>query len=143
MAHETLIKFGYPGTLLHQGRHWALLARPAQVTLGSLVLCSTSDVRAYSDLSVEAFSEQRDMVVLAERMLREFVRYERINYLMLMMVDPHVHFHVLPRYEGARNHNGLNLSDSGWPGAPDLSKTTPINDSILGALRELASKCVA
>ena len=34
-------------------------------------------------------------------MLRGFVAYERINYLMLMMVDPDVHFHVIPRYTAA------------------------------------------
>jgi diadenosine tetraphosphate (Ap4A) HIT family hydrolase len=40
----------------------------------------------------------------------------KINYLMLMMVDPHVHFHVLPRYEGDRSHGGIEVVDAGWPG---------------------------
>ena len=138
MANATMTKFGYPGTLLMEGNHWVLLARPAQVTLGSLVLCSTSDTRAYGDLTPEAFAEQGRMVALAERILREFVAYERINYLMLMMVDPHVHFHVIPRYEGSREFAGCTIADSGWPGPPDLTRTTPLNDSILTALKRLA-----
>ena len=29
--------------------------------------------------------------------------YQKINYLMLMMVDPDVHFHVIPRYEETKS----------------------------------------
>jgi diadenosine tetraphosphate (Ap4A) HIT family hydrolase len=72
--------------------------RPAQVTLGSLILASRSDATAYSDLSDEAFAEQAIAVRRIEAALRQFCRYERLNYLMLMMVDPNVHFHVIPRY---------------------------------------------
>ena len=49
-AHATLVKFGYPRTLVHQGQHWAVLVRPAQPTLGSLVLCALADKTAYGDL---------------------------------------------------------------------------------------------
>lgn len=143
MVHATLLKFGYPQTLLHEGRHWALLARPAQVTLGSLVLCSTSEAQAYSDLPVDAFVEQAELVGLAERLLRDFVHYERLNYLMLMMVDPHVHFHVIPRYSGEREHAGVTYFDSGWPGLPNLSSATPLNDELFTALRQAANGSVA
>ena len=117
MAHATLRKFGYPETLLEQREHWALLVRPAQVTLGSLVLCATSDATAYGDLPQEAFVEQGRMVALAERLLTQFVAYQRINYLMLMMVDPHVHFHVIPRYEGARDFRWRRFPRLGVAGA--------------------------
>src|SRR5438045_2775702 len=100
--HATLVKFGYPGTLIHEGEHWAVLVRPAQPTLGSLVLCATSDATAYGTLPAAAFAEQGVLVGRIERLLQTAVGYARMNYLMLMMVDPHVHFHVLPRYEGTR-----------------------------------------
>lgn len=137
MAHATMLKFGYPDTLLHEGEHWALLVRPAQVTLGSLVLCATSDAASYADLPPDAFVEQRDMVGRAERLLRQAVDYERINYLMLMMVDPHVHFHVFPRYSGSRHLAGLTLVDSGWPGLPALHDSTSLPASLLEALKKL------
>ena len=53
-------------------------------------------------------------------MLRRAVDYEKINYLMLMMVDRDVHFHVIPRYAGERVHNGQAFRDAGWPAQPDL-----------------------
>jgi diadenosine tetraphosphate (Ap4A) HIT family hydrolase len=138
MSNATMKKFGYPGTLLVEGRHWVLLARPAQVTLGSLVLCSTSDATAYGELGSDAFVEQGEMVAAAERMLRGLVQYERINYLMLMMVDPHVHFHVIPRYQGLRRYGEQDFVDSGWPGQPMLSETIDLNESLLAALKHAA-----
>jgi len=143
MANATMTKFGYPGTLLVEGRHWVLLARPAQVTLGSMVLCSTSEATAYGALPAEAFVEQGRMIAAAEEALRQFVSYERINYLMLMMVDPHVHFHVIPRYSTPRQFDRIVFRDSGWPGPPELSKTTPLRDSILAALKRHIDSSVA
>ena len=43
---STIEKFGYPASLIGELQHWMILLRPAQVTLGSLVLAAKSDVRA-------------------------------------------------------------------------------------------------
>src|SRR5690349_3744910 len=117
---QTIEKFGYPATLLKELEHWVILLRPAQVTLGSLVLAAKSDVTAYGDLPREAFVEQGDAVASIERALVAFTSYERINYLMLMMVDPNVHFHVIPRYSEPHVWNGVEFADAGWPGPPQL-----------------------
>src|SRR3546814_9403513 len=57
-----------------------------------------------------------------------------INYLMLMMVDPHVHFHVLPRYDGERSGAGLTVADAGWPAQPDLRQAVKLGDAEVAAL---------
>jgi diadenosine tetraphosphate (Ap4A) HIT family hydrolase len=54
---------------------------------------------------------------------------------MLMMVDPHVHFHVLPRYSGSKSFNGLSLGDAGWPGQPDLQSAATLQPVQFEALR--------
>ena len=123
----TIKKFGYPATLLKELDQWVILLRPAQVTLGSLVLAAKSDATAYGDLSLKAFAEQREAVSLIERVLRDFCQYERINYLMLMMVDPNVHFHVIPRYPGAKTWNGVDYVDAGWPGVPQLGSASQLD----------------
>jgi diadenosine tetraphosphate (Ap4A) HIT family hydrolase len=116
----TIEKFGYPRSLIREYEHWLVLLRPAQVTLGSLVLAAKSSAQAYSDLPPEAFTEQGRVVAHIERALRAFCAFEKINYLMLMMVDPEVHFHVIPRYSEPRAFDGVLFSDSGWPGQPEL-----------------------
>ena len=130
----TIEKFGWPATLVHEFEHWLVLVRPAQPTLGSLVLAAKSDATAYGDLPREAFTEQADAIAAIEGALRIFTAYERINYLMLMMVDPNVHFHVIPRYSGARDWNGLELADTGWPGPPQLGSAIPLEPAQVRAL---------
>jgi diadenosine tetraphosphate (Ap4A) HIT family hydrolase len=130
----TIKKFGYPATLLKEFDHWLVLLRPAQVTLGSLVLAAKSNATAYSALPGEAFLEQAAVVTLVERALADFVGYERLNYLMLMMVDPNVHFHVIPRYSEPRRWNGLDFPDRGWPGPPELSSAVGLSDDQIAAL---------
>jgi diadenosine tetraphosphate (Ap4A) HIT family hydrolase len=69
-----------------------------------------------------------------EAALAEAVRYSKINYLMLMMVDPHVHFHVIPRYEGERQAAGLSIADSGWPKMPVLGDAVELDADQIEAL---------
>ena len=124
---QTIEKFGYPDSLIREFEHWVVLLRPAQVTLGSLVLAAKGDATAYGDLRAEAFAEQGQVVDAIERALSAFTQYERINYLMLMMVDPNVHFHVIPRYSGVRAWHGIDLEDAGWPGPPQLGSAVALS----------------
>jgi diadenosine tetraphosphate (Ap4A) HIT family hydrolase len=136
----TIEKFGYPATLIREFEHWLVLLRPAQVTLGSLILAAKDESTAYGELPREAFAEQADAVRAIERALAAFSRYERINYLMLMMVDPNVHFHVIPRYSVPRNWNGIEFADAGWPGPPQLGSAIQLsNEQIATLVEALAS----
>jgi len=136
MANPTMLKFGYPGTLVREWDHWVVLLRPAQVTLGSLVLASRSGATAYSELPDEAFAEQAVAVRAIETALRRYCDYERINYLMLMMVDPNVHFHVIPRYSKPRSRHGVEFPDAGWPGPPDFKSAPGLEPRQIGLICE-------
>jgi diadenosine tetraphosphate (Ap4A) HIT family hydrolase len=120
MPNQTMIRFGYPDTLICEYDHWVVLLREMQVTLGSLILCSKSDATAFSDLPVAAFEEMGAVVIDLESAVSAAFQYDKINYLMLMMVDPNVHFHVFPRYATERDACGLRIIDAGWPAAPKL-----------------------
>ncbi len=136
MPNATITKFGYPATLVAEFDHWLVLLRPAQVTLGSLILAAKSDATAYGDLSPQAFAEQGEIVGRIEQALAGFCAYERLNYLMLMMVDPHVHFHVIPRYSQPRSWQGVDLADAGWPGPPDLKSAIALDEAQIARLVE-------
>jgi diadenosine tetraphosphate (Ap4A) HIT family hydrolase len=130
----TLEKFGWPATLVAGFEHWAVLARPAQPTLGSLVLAATSDATAFGDLPAQAHAELKRATTAIEAALARAVSYTRLNYLMLMMVDPHVHFHVIPRYEGSRAWNGREFADHGWPKLPELGRAVTLEGQELADL---------
>src|SRR5262245_34145083 len=134
MANDTMRKFGYPATLVRDYEHWVVLLRPAQWTLGSLVLAAKSDATALGSLPREAHAELATITAEIEATLAKEIGYQRINYLMLMMVDPHVHFHIFPRYEGSRTYEGTVIEDIGWPGPPDLKSGKEL--SGFGRLRE-------
>jgi diadenosine tetraphosphate (Ap4A) HIT family hydrolase len=132
--HATLVKFGYPQGLLHETEHWCVLLRPQQVTLGSLVLCAKSEAKSLGELGGEAWSDMADVTRRIERALQSLRRFDKINYLALMMVDPHVHFHVVPRYAVAPDFMGTPFADAGWPGVPDLKSVTSLTDPQRQAL---------
>ena len=90
-----MIKFGAPGSMVHDYVHWSVLLRPKQVTLGSLVLVAKERATAWPMLGAAAFEELKAITADIEQALRQSFDHDKINYLMLMMVDPHVHFHVL------------------------------------------------
>ena len=134
LMNPTIEKFGYPATLIKEFEHWLVLLRPAQVTLGSLVLAAKDDATAYANLPRGAFDEQADAVAAIETGLAQFVGYERINYLMLMMVDPNVHFHVIPRYSQTRLWKGIDFADAGWPGPPKLDSAVKLGTEQISVL---------
>ena len=126
----TIEKFGWPATLIAEFTHWVVLLRPAQPTLGSLILAAKSDATAFGDLSGDAHAELKTVTAAIEAALTKAVGYAKINYLMLMMVDPHVHFHVIPRYEGTRSAAGVRVADAGWPGQPDLGSAVKLEGEL-------------
>ena len=136
MANKTAIRFGYPATIIYEYEHWVVLLREQQVTLGSLVLCAKSEATEFSALTLNAFEEMNEVVSDIERVLKAAFDYEKINYLMLMMVDPNVHFHVIPRYAVERSACGLIIPDTGWPKAPKLGDAKQLSSEERDALCE-------
>ena len=140
MANETMRKFGYPDSLIREYEHWVVLLRPAQVTLGSLILAAKGEATAFGALPPGAHAELAPVTKEIEATLLAETGYEKINYIMLMMVDPHVHFHVLPRYSGSKSFAGLELNDAGWPGPPDLTSAIKLTPEDSTRLRDRISR---
>lgn len=130
----TMLKFGHPASTVAETALWSVQVRPQQPALGSLVLVCKEPATAFGQLTPAAFAELQTVVARVEKVLGRFIVYQKINYLMLMMVDPDVHFHVIPRYEGAREYNGIGFPDAGWPGPPALGQAVALDALTLPAL---------
>jgi diadenosine tetraphosphate (Ap4A) HIT family hydrolase len=133
-VNATAVKFGYPDSLLADFDHWCVLLRPAQVTLGSLVLLCKDQASRFGAISPEASAELVSVVARVESALDAAFGYDKINYLMLMMVDPDVHFHVVPRYGAERSFAGQSFRDAFWPGPPDVTSRLELDDTTLAAI---------
>lgn len=138
-VNDTMRKFGYPDSTVKEFQNWIILLRPQQLTLGSMVLVCKEPATTFSAMSTEAFTELQQVTKEVERGLQGAFTYDKINYLMLMMVDPHVHFHVVPRYSQERTFEGQKFYDYAWPGPPDFSRGNQTkeetNQTILAYLK--------
>jgi diadenosine tetraphosphate (Ap4A) HIT family hydrolase len=130
----TAAKFGYPGALVRAYRHWLVLVRPQQATLGALVLVCTDPAKAFSQISVRAFEELAQVTVDLDAALAKAFAPDKLNYLMLMMVDPDVHFHVLPRYAAPRQFEGREMADRFWPKPVDLTQPVEADPALSQAV---------
>ena len=137
----TLSKFNYPAAAIVDYEHWSVLIRPRQVTLGCVIVAEKSNATALGQLSSDALVELGIVTSELEMTLRQAFQYDKINYIALMMVDPNVHFHVLPRYSGPRSFEGMEFRDTGWPKHPDMQFAHDLTPEALESLRaHLASE---
>lgn len=116
-----------------------MLLRPAQATLAAMVLVCKDPANSFAAISPAAFAELGHVVPDIEMATKAFRNWDKINYLMLMMVDPDVHFHVLPRYAEQQEFNGMVYPDPGWPAQPDLASAVKLSpqqiDELTAALK--------
>ncbi len=128
---DILKKFRYPELLVKEYNNWVILCRFNHVTLGSLVLFCKDDGSEFSKISKESFAELPQVISEIEQKTKELFQNDKINYLMLMMVDPVVHFHVLPRYSSDREFEGVVFKDFSWPKKPDTDLVNKIDEDML------------
>jgi diadenosine tetraphosphate (Ap4A) HIT family hydrolase len=140
MTNPTAASFGYPDSKVAETDYWLVLVRPKQPTFGALVLICKEKAEAFSQLSPGAFADLKVAIDGIERLLNKVVAYEKINYLMLMMVDHDVHFHVIPRYDGSRVHDGREFPDAGWPAAPALGTAVELDPQATRALATMLAR---
>lgn len=135
MPNATMLKFGFPETVLAEYEHWCVLLRPQQVTAGCMVLACKSDAGCLPDVEPAAFAELASITSDLEEALRSTFGFDKINYLLLMMVDKHVHWHVIPRYAQPRSFANVEFVDHGWPRLPDMTRATDVPVDSFAALR--------
>jgi len=117
---ELLKAFGEKNIVCEYGG-WMVFLRPQQITIGSLVI-SLWDYPAESIGTIrnESMVSARELISMVELSLKNELAPEKFNYLALMMVDPQVHFHVIPRYSRPVLFNEGEYADDAWPKPPNL-----------------------
>ena len=131
---ETMQKFGYPETLVKEYEHWVILLKPEQTTVGTLVLVEKSEATHLGELSRESWAEFADVSRDAEAWTRQAFGAEKFNYLALMMKDPNVHFHFVPRYSQPVEVGGESFADTDWPSKTELGNIE-LNEAQLNEIR--------
>jgi len=128
-------KFGIQENEYYSNEHWIASVRPKQVTLGASILIAKRHVMSIGELKDVELMAMGNAIRNLEKKLMAAFSYEKINYLMLMMADPQLHFHVIPRYSEEKTFAGINWPDPGWPKAPDM-KSVIKESGAVEAVRE-------
>jgi diadenosine tetraphosphate (Ap4A) HIT family hydrolase len=132
---ETILKFGYPNSLIKEFQHWVVLLRPKQVTLGCVIVACKEPAECLPDVSADAYQELKQVTLELESALKRAFDFQKINYILLMMVDKHVHFHVIPRYSANRQLGSRQVADPGWPKHPDMNNVIDFSDSDIAEIQ--------
>lgn len=111
-------KFRVADLLVVETESWTWSVRPAQPTLGSGIVALKRHALRLSEVTAAEMGDLAALVQQVETRLARCFRHQIMNYLALMMVDHHVHFHALPRYDGPRDFAGRVWVDAGWPAFP-------------------------
>lgn len=134
-------KFSLNTLKVFEGDNWIASVRPVQLTLGSLVISSSHGKKDFTSLAKE---ESAELVILIGK-IDEIVKYDlgadKINVICLMMQDPIIHFHILPRYSKPCKFDGELWEDIDFPNPP-IFRNSGINKPLNKSLVNFYSKAI-
>ena len=105
---------------LYESEFWIWSLRPHQATIGAGILSLKRECATFGELKQEEFCDLNNIIKVIETTLKSIFDYDVNNYLMLMMMDKHVHYHVFPRYENPIEILGNTWNDEKWPAVPEV-----------------------
>ena len=134
-------KFNTEKLMIAQTDYWRWSLRPAQCTLGAGILSLRRPAEAMCELEAKEGADLIEIIKIIEKALKAAFTPQKMNYLMLMMVDPHIHYHVIPRYSQNVDFSNNQFKDSGWPRFPVLDAPS-LSDEIMTAIKEHIISCL-
>lgn len=114
-------KFKIQDYTIFETDFWIWSLRPLQGTIGAGVLSLKRECPVLSEVTKEEFTDLERIIKVIEASLKKTFDYDIMNYLMLMMMDKQVHYHVFPRYENPVILNNSKYKDMNWPKPPELA----------------------
>ncbi len=129
--------FDEKNNLIKEYKHWKLLVRNCNTTLGNCVAITKRHLENFSEITSEEMEDFTQVVKDVEKSLKQSFSYNKINYQMLMMKDKHVHFHIIPRYSDKRSFAGIEWVDEGWPKLPPTKKPEVSKEALQQIKKEI------
>ena len=113
-------KFKIQDLKIYETKYWIWSLRPHQATIGAGILSLKRECATFGELESKEFADLNNIIKVIEATLKNTFNYDVINYLMLMMFDKHVHYHIFPRYQNSVVSLGDTWNDEAWPAVPAL-----------------------
>jgi diadenosine tetraphosphate (Ap4A) HIT family hydrolase len=115
MANPIWEAFDADNTLIKEYDYWKLCLRTEQNKVGRCVAILKRDAFPLSEVLPEEMAEYAQLVKDIEKALKETFGAYLVQYMCLMFVDKHVHFHIVPRYTEPVSFVGREWVDDNKP----------------------------
>lgn len=135
--------FRLPELTIAEADGWALSTRPGQLTLGSMVLSIRSGATSWAGVTESEGRGLAGWLAKAERLVAVLYGADKINAICLMMKDPIIHFHVIPRYSKDVERYGTVWTDVDWPKPPTFGGPDSDDALLTQITGELRTACHA
>ena len=138
-------------SIVYNGEAWRVALNPNQEYLGRLFITLKTHKSSLSGLTVEEWQEFGIITQLLEQSLHACFQPTHFNWQCLMndairdTQPPHVHWHLIPRYQATVEFNGTTYTDPSWPGKYKnvqpkqltSDELEPLRQRLLGAIGRL------
>lgn len=104
------------GPRIAESEYWFLVLNHNQNLLGKCFWVLRRHLEPVIELTPAEWMDLQAQMVRATRALMAAFQPDHFNYAFLQNQDRHIHFHIFPRYAGARTFAGLTFSDEDYPG---------------------------
>ena len=122
---------------LYSSAFWSVSLRPNQATYGALLLYLNKPMPSIFHLTQECWLDYADVYSHCLQSLHVSLNPVNVNTYQLMLIDPHVHFHIFPRFKpGLLTDDDYPLDPYGFPNpVSDLSHSVLKTQAELLTLR--------
>ena len=114
--------------------HWTLILNENQATLGRAFFALKRHETDVAALTPDEVSSLWAFLCETKAALLALFAPDHFNYMFLMNLTPHTHFHIFPRYAASREFAGQKWRDSQYGDHYDPSENRPVEDAVMDAL---------
>ena len=114
--------------------HWTLMLNDNQATLGRVFFALNRHETDVAALTGDELASLWAFLRETKQALTALFAPDHFNFMFLMNLTPHAHFHIFPRYAIAREFAGQTWEDSRFGGHYDPDESRAMDDDTMGAL---------
>ena len=119
--------------------HWTLVLNENQSTLGRVFFALNRHETDITAMTPEEVASLWAFLGETKAALAALFAPDHFNYMFLMNLTPHAHFHIFPRYQTAREFSGLTWTDSRFGDHYDPDEARAMDEAteiaLIAALR--------
>jgi len=114
--------------------HWTLVLNENQATLGRAFFALKRHETDVAALTTDELASLWAFLRETKSALTALFAPDHFNYMFLMNLTPHAHFHIFPRYCESREFAGQMWTDGQYGGHYDPDETRAVDDATLAML---------